>query len=150
MQTGTGCVLTVKVLSQFKSILLHLALKCWSWGSAKHKFLLLPDFLFLSIDTVRGRLESWRENCSWPTPYTTVDSSVFCFSHTPKSNLIGAPLPGDTTALAAWYSFLRDLAPSLPVDSLLILQAVNIRSTGFLTKFWVPDICGPQSDLLGH
>lgn len=67
----------------------------------------------------------------------------------PKNN-ISAPLPDDITALAAWYPILRDPAPSLPVDSLLILQAVNIHSRGFLTKFWVPDICGPQSDLLRH
>ena len=99
----------------------------------------------VSVNRHRERLERWRENSSWPTPYTTVDSSFFHFSHTPKNN-ISAPLPGDITTLAAWYPVLRGPAPSLPVDSLLILQTVNIHSRGFLTKFWVPDICGPQSN----
>lgn len=99
----------------------------------------------VSVNRHRERPERWRENSSWPTPYTTVDSSFFHFSHTPKNN-ISAPLPGDITTLAAWYPVLRGPAPSLPVDSLLILQAVNIHSRGFLTKFWVPDICGPQSN----
>ena len=80
MRSLLGCYLSSNPYStQYPISILHLALKCWAWVSAKHNILLLPDFLFLSIDTVRGRLESWRENCSWPTPYTTVNSSFFSF-----------------------------------------------------------------------
>lgn len=78
-----------------------------AWSSAKHKFLLLPDFLFLSIDTVRG---DWRAGGKllMTSPYSSY-SSVFAFPYSTKSNSMGplfrwynsAQLPG-TPSWETW------------------------------------------------